>query len=98
MPEHFCTQQRQIDALTSSDKRQSLAIFGDPESGEIGMVGELKTIRELLEEMRPTYKELDNWWTFFKKGKDVGLGMAMFITALGVIFGGIYAIKEWINK
>lgn len=59
---------------------------------------ELKEIKALLEEMKPTYHELNDWGTFWKKGKEAGLGIALFFVTAGAIFGGIYAIKEWIKK
>lgn len=98
MESHVCTQQKQIVELVKSDKRQTEAIFGNQEIGEIGIVGELKAIRALLEEMKPTYIEIKGWGDFYKRGKEVGGGLVLFLTGLGVIAGSIYAFKEWIKK
>lgn len=95
---HECYQVLNIDSLVASDKKQNDAIFGNVETGDHGMVSDIKDIKKMLEDMKPTYNELNSWGTFFKKGKDLGIGLAMLITMSGVIFGGLYAIKEWIKK
>lgn len=95
--DHECYQLPQFELLMKSDKKQNEAIFGDVMTGEPGMVAEIKAIRALLEEMKPTYKELNDWGTFFQKGKKAGLTLAAFITVLGVIFGGVLALKDWLK-
>ena len=36
--------------------------------------------------------------TAWKVGKNIGLGLAAFITVLSIISGGLWAFKEWIKK
>lgn len=98
MPElHICVQQDQIKDLVASDKKQSAALFGDDFTGEVGIVADVKAMRALLEEMKPTYKELNDWGTFFQKGKKLGLALASVITIVGILYGGMLAIKTWLQ-
>jgi hypothetical protein len=42
--------------------------------------------------------EVSDLKTAWKVGKRMGLGLAVIIATMSVIFGGIYTIKEWIKK
>lgn len=53
-----------------------------------------KQITSLLE-LNTEYTDFKTAW---KVGKNMGFTLAMFITTMGVIFGGLYAVKSWINK
>lgn len=50
-------------------------------------------IKELLE----LNKEVKDFKTAWKVGKSLGLGLAVVIGTLGIIFGGVIAVKEWIK-
>ena len=43
-------------------------------------------------------QEVNDFKTAWRIGKKIGLGLAMFIGTMGVIFGGIYAVRDWLNK
>ena len=62
------------------------------------ILAELKKMNAKFDNVMPTVKEINDFKTFFRIGKSVGIGTAVFITTIGIILGGIYAIKEWIKK
>ena len=91
VPKHICTQQTKISRL-------ELAIFGDEVLGEKGMLELVKDINQKTDEMLPTYNEINNWSTFFKKGKELGVGLVVIITGIGIVMGALYSIKDWLKK
>lgn len=94
-----CTQQERIDDLTKQSSRVNLALFGNPDDpNDLGAIELIKEIHKTQLKMIPTYTEMDNWGTFFKKGREVGGFLVVFLLGSGVIVGTIYSIKSWFRK
>lgn len=58
----------------------------------------MKELGGKVDDMAPTVKDIKDFATFFRVGKQVGLGTALIVTTFGIIAGAIYALKEWIKK
>ena len=57
----------------------------------------LDNIALQLSDLITLNNEIKDLKTTWKVAKNLGLGLAAVITVLGVIFGGIIAVKEWIK-
>ena len=55
-------------------------------------------IIQKIDKVFPVYEDFTGWRDFFRRGKQLGLGLAIFITTLGIILGGVYALREWFRK
>jgi len=55
-------------------------------------------IIEKVNKLFPVYEDITGWGDFFRRGKQLGLGVAIFFTTAGIIIGSVYAIKEWFKK
>jgi len=42
--------------------------------------------------------DVTDFKTAWRVGKKLGIGLAVFITTVSIISGGIWAVKEWIRK
>jgi hypothetical protein len=58
----------------------------------------LTDIKSQISALIELNSEVQNIKTAWKVGKSVGLGLASLIAVMGIIFGGIFAFKDWIKK
>lgn len=59
------------------------------------------TLKELSSQMKDLIdlnNEVKDFKAAWRVGKSLGLGLTVIISGLGVIFGGIYALKAWIKN
>lgn len=61
-------------------------------------LAEIKKINDTLYSMSPTVSKVKNLQQFFTTGKDLGLGLVVFITICGTLYGAIYAIKAFFSN
>jgi septal ring factor EnvC (AmiA/AmiB activator) len=59
---------------------------------------QLASIKDSISELLELNKEVKDFKTAMRVGRNIGFGVATLITVMGVIFGGIYAVKEWIKR
>ena len=58
----------------------------------------MQTIIGKLDAVMPTVQEINDFRTFLRIGRRVGLGLVFVITVGGIISGGIFAIKQWMKN
>ena len=88
--DHRIAQQKQTEL---HDERVALKSLKDDEFSN-----QLNIISNQIAELLILNTEIKDFKTAWRVGKNLGIGLAIFITTLSVIFGGTFAIKEWIKK
>jgi len=73
--------------------RRQKQIANDAEVNK--MLSDISCQLKNLVELNIEYTEFKTAW---KVGKKMGLGLAVMIATLGVITGGVIAIKEWVKR
>ena len=94
-----CSQSNRIMELEKQSMRVNLALFGNPnDPNDLGAIELIKEIHATQKEMIPTYNDLNDWATFFRRGRQLGAVLVAIAVGSGILVGTIYAIKEWFRK
>ena len=108
MTEHICGQAKKFEKLQHSidviqadrefqDKERAIRLAArEKTDNEIN--GKLVAISAQIQELLELNKEVKDFKTAWRVGKNIGFGLGAFIALMGVIFGGVLAIKNWINN
>lgn len=62
------------------------------------LTNHLNEISGQIQELLILNGEVNDFKTAWKVGKNLGLGLAAFITFLGIVFGGALALKGWLKS
>lgn len=58
----------------------------------------LNTMAANISELLELNKEVKDFKTAMRVGRSIGFGLAALIGVMGIIIGGVLAVKEWIKK
>lgn len=83
MQTHDCTQSEKIKTLSESIRNIET------------MMSEM---RKDIKEMKPEYHAVADIRTFLRIGKSFGTWASFVIVTCSIVFGAIYAIRDWMQK
>lgn len=83
MQKHDCVQDAKIKTLSDTIKN---------------IEDILSDMRKDIKEMKPEYHAVADIRTFLRIGKSFGMWASFVIVTCSVVFGAVYAIREWMQK
>jgi hypothetical protein len=86
---------REAQQQLEIDKEKRRAV---QKSHEEELTRQLNSMSCDMKELLELNKEFKDFKTAWRVGKTIGFGVAAFIGIVGIITGGVIAVKEWIKR